>query len=127
MNASNLTEWNSSTFDRELAQASLPVVVDFYAPWCGPCKMLAPMLDGLATRFAGRIRFAKVNVDESPDLAQRFEITGVPTLLLFRDGELCDQIVGLPSAKALSQRLEELASDKSATCAVANIGGACCR
>jgi thioredoxin 1 len=126
MNASNIVEWNSSDFDREFAQADLPVVVDFYAPWCGPCKMLAPILASLAAQFAGRLRFAKVNVDEAPDLAQRFEITGVPTLLLFRNGELCGEIVGLHPAKALGQRLEELASDKPAACGAANTRNTCC-
>jgi thioredoxin len=127
MNTSNIVEWNSSNFDRELAQASLPVVVDFYAPWCGPCRMLAPLLAGLAGQFAGRLRFAKVNVDESPDLAQRFEITGVPTLALFRNGELCDEIVGLPSAKSLAAQLEQLADGRTSACAAATSGGACCR
>jgi thioredoxin 1 len=126
MNTSNIEEWNSVSFDNQMAREGLPLVVDFYAPWCGPCKILAPLLAGLADQFAGRIRFAKVNVDEAPDLAQRFEITGVPTLLLFQNGELCDEIVGVPAPRALASRLEQLAAGPSKGCVAAPGGGSCC-
>lgn len=83
------------------------------------------MLATLAAQFADRLVFAKVNVDEAPDLAQRFEITGVPTLLLFQNGELCDEIVGVPSPKALSLRLEQFASGQSAGSCLTTPGSSC--
>ncbi len=106
----NILELTETSFEPEVLQASGPVVVDFYAPWCGPCKMLAPLLDELAAEFAGRIKFAKLNVDEALDLASRYGITGVPTLMIFRDGQVRDTVVGLASPRSLKQRLEKVAS-----------------
>ncbi len=102
----NVTELNPSSFEAEVLRADLPVVVDFYADWCGPCKMLAPFLDQLAAEYQGRIKFVKVNVDVAVDLAARYEVTGVPTLAVFRNGELVDTVVGLLPPKALKSRLE---------------------
>ena len=109
-----ITELKTETFDSTLAKATTPVVADFYAPWCGPCKMLAPMLETLAGQFAGRAEFYKINVDEAPDLAVRYQITGVPTLLIFDQGQVRDTIVGLPSPRALAARLETLAKESPA-------------
>lgn len=105
-----ITELNDQNFDQTIAGAGTPVVVDFYAPWCGPCKMLAPLLEQLAEKFAGRLQYFKVNVDEAPGLAGRFEITGVPTLLLFRKGEVQEAIVGFASPRELVTKFEELAA-----------------
>jgi thioredoxin 1 len=104
-----IAELNDSNFDEALAATNTPVLVDFYAPWCGPCKMLAPLLDQLAQHFAGRIQFFKVNVDFAPELATRYEITGVPTLLFVRDGEVRDRLVGFAAPRALVDKLEALA------------------
>ena len=79
---------------------------DFYAPWCGPCKMLSPILDSLAGEFAGRVKFVKLNVDEAPELAGDYQITGVPTLILFRGGEAVETMVGMASARALRKMLD---------------------
>jgi thioredoxin len=106
----NVKRIGQDQFEAEVVQAGSPVVVDFYATWCGPCKRLAPMLDELAGQFSGRIKFVKVNVDESPELSRRFQIEGIPTLLFFKDGKLVDRSVGLPSADALKSRLESLAA-----------------
>ena len=96
-------------FETEVMQATKPVVLDVYAPWCGPCRRLSPLLDELAGPLTNKVRFVKVNLDEAPALAQRFEIQGVPTLLFFKDGKLLDSLVGLPSPGALKARLDSFA------------------
>jgi thioredoxin 1 len=106
----NVKRITQDQFEAEVTQGTLPVVVDFYATWCGPCKRLAPKLDGLAGSLSGRIKFVKVNVDESPELARRFQIEGIPTLLFFKNGQVADRLVGLPAEDALKTRLESLAA-----------------
>jgi thioredoxin 1 len=103
---SQIAEIKTETFDAEVLKAGTPVLVDFYAPWCGPCKMLSPILDSLAGEFAGRVKFVKVNVDDAQDLAARYQITGVPTLIAFRDGRAVETVVGMASARALRKVLE---------------------
>ena len=100
---SNLTD---ATFNEEIASSEVPVVVDFWAEWCGPCKMIAPALEEIATEHAGKIKIAKVNVDEHPDLARRFDVMSIPTLLVFKDGEPAQRLVG---AKGKAQLLQDLA------------------
>ncbi|GIW97213.1 MAG: thioredoxin [Pirellulaceae bacterium] len=105
----NIPHATSKDFDLLVKHSSEPVVVDFYASWCPPCKMLAPILDRLAKEYEGRIRFIKVNTDEQPQLASQFQIRGVPTLILFHQGNVVDQIVGVPAEKAFRAKLDELA------------------
>jgi thioredoxin len=105
----NIIEANETNFETEVLKADGLVLVDFYAPWCGPCKMLAPLLEQLAGQYAGRVKFVKVNVDEAPRLAMRYDITGVPTVMLFRGGLILDTFVGLPHPRTLKARLDELA------------------
>jgi thioredoxin 1 len=96
-------------FDAEVVQSPLPVVVDFYATWCGPCKILSPRLDELAGPLTNRVKFVKINVDEAPNLSQRFDIQAIPTLIFFKNGKVADKLIGLPSKDTLKTRLESLA------------------
>jgi len=107
----SIIELNETNFGPEVLQAAGSVLVDFYAPWCGPCKMLAPLLEQLAVEFAGKMKFAKLNVADAPELAGHFDIAGVPTLMLFRDGRPADQMVGLAPPRALKTWLEKAAGE----------------
>ena len=102
-------EINETSFESQVLQAREPVLVDFWAPWCGPCRMLAPLLDQIAREQAGKVKIVKVNVDENPALAGRFGVQSIPTLLYFAGGELRDQSVGLVGKKTIEDRLERLA------------------
>ena len=103
-----IIEINETNFESEVLQSTQPVLVDFWAEWCGPCKMLAPVLEEIANEQAGRIKIAKVNVDENPALAGRFGIQSIPTLLYFTDGRLHHQTVGAVSKKRIVSDLEAL-------------------
>jgi len=104
--AGNLLELTNETFDEEVGASELPLLVDVWAEWCGPCRMVAPVLEQIATENAGKIRLAKLNVDDAPAVAQRFNIMSIPTLMVFKDGEMKKRIVG---AKGKGQLLEDLA------------------
>ena len=103
----NIIELTETNFEQEVLKAEGPVMVDFYAPWCGPCKMLAPLLEQLAGEFAGKVKFVKLNVDDVPELSADHEITGVPTLILFRGGNVVDRVVGFPGPRALKVWLDK--------------------
>ena len=97
-----------ATFGDEVERSPLPVLVDLWAPWCGPCRMVAPTIDQLAVELAGRVRFAKMNVDENPATSARFGIRSIPTLLVFKDGHEIDRIVGVQPKAAIAARLERV-------------------
>lgn len=106
----NIKPIAEASFNTEVIQSGKPVVVDFYAPWCGPCRILSPRLDQLAGEFVGRIKFVSVNVDQAQSLAAKFNVQGIPTLLFFdRDGKVADASVGLLSKESLREKLESLA------------------
>jgi thioredoxin 1 len=96
---------SDTTFDEEVQSSDLAVVVDFWAEWCGPCKMIAPILEEIAEEHEGKLRIAKLNVDDSPDVARRFDVMSIPTLIIFKDGEPAKRLVG---AKGKGQLLQEL-------------------
>ena len=110
----NVSRIQESQFEVEVVQSTLPVVLDFYASWCGPCKILSPMLDALAGPLTNQVKFVKINVDEATTLAQRMEIQAMPTLLFFKAGKVVDRSIGLPSKDALKVRLESLAKGNAA-------------
>jgi len=106
--AGNLTVVTDDTFDSTIVNAGKPAVVDFWAAWCGPCKMIAPHLEAVADEFAGRAVVAKLDVDSNRNTAIRFGIQSIPTLLFFRDGKLADRIVGVVDKKRLADKLNAL-------------------
>lgn len=99
-----------ATFDQEVMRSSVPVVVDFWAPWCGPCRMVAPTLDKLAVEWNGRVKIAKVNVDENPMIAGRYGISGIPTMMVVKGGKIADRWAGALPEPALRSRLGALVS-----------------
>jgi thioredoxin 1 len=107
MAASNLQTLTEANFEQEVVEASVPVLVDFWAEWCGPCKMIAPVIDELAGDYDGRVKFGKVNVDEQQGLATQYGIRAVPTLLIFKAGSVVEQVVGLRSKRDLKANLDK--------------------
>ncbi len=99
-------------FAAEVTRCAKPVVADFYATWCGPCRQLSPMLDQLAGGYADKVKFVKINVDESPGLAQNFQVQAIPTLIFFKDGKVADRVTGLPAEADLKARLDAFSAGK---------------
>lgn len=100
-----ITELDSSNFDSTVSGGSAPVVVDFWAPWCGPCKAIAPILEELAEEMGDAVKICKVNVDNNSEVASKYEIRAIPTILIFKDGKVADTVVGLTSKDDLKAKL----------------------
>ena len=102
-NESSLIHVNDKNFASEVLQSDLPVLVDFWATWCGPCKSIGPIIDELAKEYAGRVKMAKLNVDENPATPSQYAVRGIPTLILFKGGKILEQVVGaLPKTRLVS-------------------------
>ncbi len=101
---------DAATFTSEVLHSDKPVLVDLWAPWCGPCKQIAPLIDEIATENAERFKVTKLDVEQHPEIASQFGIRGIPTLLFFKGGKVSDQITGTASKKAILAKLEALAA-----------------
>ncbi len=104
MSLIHLTEKN---FEQEVIKSEIPVLVDFWAEWCGPCRMIAPIVDEIAKEYAGKFKVAKLNVDEAQEIAMKFSVMSIPTLMVFKGGKVVDQVVGAISKDALVGRLNK--------------------
>jgi len=102
-----MLELNDSNFDNNVMKSDIPVLVDFWAAWCMPCQKLGPIVEELADEYDGKIKFAKVNVEKSQALAQRFGIRSIPTLLIFKDGKIVSQIIGVHPKRNLEKKIKE--------------------
>jgi thioredoxin 1 len=108
MASSNVLTITETNFDSEIIHSTVPVLVDFWAPWCGPCKMLSPVIDEIADARVGQVKVAKVNVDDAQALAARYRINSIPALLFFKNGEPVEQLVGAVSKSVLTAKLDSL-------------------
>jgi thioredoxin 1 len=106
--AGNVIELTDATFDEVVHSSDVPVLVDFWAPWCGPCKMIAPIVKEIADEYAGKAKVCKINTDEARDSAVEFGINAIPTMILFKDGQVQKKWVGLTSKKDLTAAMDEL-------------------
>lgn len=99
---------NKDNFEKEVLQSEIPVMVDFWAAWCVPCRMIAPIVEKLAEKYAGHLKVAKLDVDENQELAIRYQVMSIPTLLFFKNGQVVDRIVGAVGEQAIVQKIEAL-------------------
>ncbi len=106
--AGNVIELTDATFDQTVHSSDVPVLVDFWAPWCGPCKMIAPLIKEIADEYADKAKICKLNTDDARDSAMEFGISAIPTIILFKDGQVQKKWVGLTSKKDLAAALDEL-------------------
>lgn len=104
--AGKVADVSEATFEQEVLQSDKPVVVDFWAPWCGPCRMVSPIVEALAEEWAGKVKVVKVNVDDNPGVAGRYRIMSIPTLMVFKDGREAERLIGAMPKEQLKRRLE---------------------
>jgi thioredoxin 1 len=106
MESKTMLHLKSKDFDREIIHSQVPAVVDFYADWCGPCRMVSPIIENLSKEYEGRVKFAKINTDENPDLAEKFGIMSIPTIMVFKNGEVASRTVGAGPAAMYKQKID---------------------
>ena len=104
-----VTDVSDQNFEAEVLKSSLPVMVDLWAPWCGPCRMIAPVVEKLAEKNDSKVKFCRLNVDENPQTAARYRVMSIPTLLFFKDGKVVDTIVGAVPERTLQSKVDDLA------------------
>lgn len=107
----HLSHLTDADFDKSIKSSSVPVLVDFWAPWCGPCQMLAPILDEVATGLGVKVKVYKLNVDENPEISGRFRIMSIPTIMIFKDGEIKETFVGVQSKEVYEEALNKYISE----------------
>ena len=103
-----VTEVNDQSFEDEVIECQIPVVVDFWAPWCGPCRMIAPVTEKLSEEYADRVKFCKLNVDENPEMAQKYQVMSIPLLIFFKDGQQVDSILGAVPENMIQPKVKAL-------------------
>jgi len=104
--AGNVTEFTDANFQSEVIDSSSPVLVDFWAPWCGPCRMIAPLVEELAQEYKGAVKIGKINIDDSPSAATQYGVSSIPTLMIFKGGEVVDRFVGVQPKSRLQAALD---------------------
>ncbi len=102
-----VTDITDQDFEREVIKSALPVLVDLWAPWCGPCRMVAPVVDKLAEKYDGRFKFYRLNVDDNPQTAAKYRVMSIPTLIFFKDGEAVDTVIGAVPERVLEPKITE--------------------
>lgn len=110
MNRTRVKQINETEFEGEVLKSSVPVLVDFYADWCGPCKMVAPTMEKLSEKYVGKVKFVKINVDENQELSSKYDIMSIPTAMLFNNGTVEDSMIGAYPEAAYRQRLDQALS-----------------
>ena len=104
----NLVILDSNNFEKEVVESEIPVIIDFWAEWCAPCRMIAPIFKELAGEYEGKLKFGKLNVDENQDIAMRYGIQGIPTMMIFKKGMIVDRIVGAMPKPLLKQKIDQI-------------------
>jgi len=105
---SNEIEFNDSNFSSEVLEADVPVLVDFWAPWCGPCKMIAPMVEEISAEYTGKVKVGKLNTDDNQSVAAQYGIMSIPTLMIFKNGEVVERIIGAQPKEALTEKIDSV-------------------